>query len=136
MKKYNIIEALNMPEGTKFKRIDNKYCGYPNDVYEIKSSVYTGNYLSNCQKEIELSSTTVNYEFEEILEPMTFTEMINKIAESPSDMDVVITLKIDSAIKEWDCLDDLFYSLSYNLKNDKAKGLNLILNGEWYVELN
>ena len=135
MKRYNIIEALNMPEGTKLRRVDDK-CYSSNMVYEIKSSVYTGNYLSNCQKEIELSSTTVNYEFEEILEPMTFTEMINKIAESPSDMNVVITLKIDTTTKEWDCLDDLFYNLSYNLKSDKAKGLNCILNGKWYVELN
>lgn len=136
MKRYNIIEALNMPEGTKLRRVDDKYCGYPNDIYEIKSNAYTGNYLSNNQKEIELSSTTVNYEFEEILEPMTFAEMINKVSESPSDMNITITLKIDTTTKEWDCLDDLFYNLSYNLKSDKAKGLNCILNGKWYVELN
>ena len=134
MKKYNIIEALNMPEGTKFKRTDKGSCD-AEAIYEVKSSM-VGNYLSYRGQEIELSSNTVNYEFEAILEPMTFTEMINKIAESPSDMNVVITLKIDSIIKEWDRLDDLFYSLSYNLKNDKAKGLNCILNGKWYVELN
>ena len=134
MKKYNIIEVLNMPEGSKFKRIDKGSCD-SGAIYEVKSSM-VGNYLSYRGQEIELSSNTVNYEFEEILSSLTFTEMINKIAESASDMDVVITLKIDTVIKEWDCLDDLFYSLSYNLKNNKAKGLNCILNGKWYVELN
>ena len=135
MKRYNIIEALNMPLGTKLRRVDDKCCSSYR-IYEIKNSVYSGNYLSYNQTEVELSSTTVNYEFEAILEPMTFTEMMNKIAELPSDMNVIITLKIDTITKEWDCLDDLFYSLSYNLKSDKAKGLNLILNGKWYVELN
>ena len=135
MKRYNIIEALNMPEGTKFRRVDDKYCGYPNDIYEIKSNAYTGNYLSYNQTEVELSSTTVNYEFEEILESLTFIEMISKILESPSDMNITITLKTDTMIKEWNCLDDLFYSLSFILKDNKSKGLNYI-NGKWYVELN
>ena len=134
MKKYNIIEALNMPEGTKFKRIDKGSCD-PEAIYEVKSSM-VGNYLSYRGQEIELSSNTVNYEFEEILEPMTFAEMINKVSESPSDMNITITLKINTTTKEWDCLDDLFYNLSYNLKSDKAKGLNCILNGKWYVETN
>ena len=72
MKKYNIIEVLNAPVGTKFKDNDNTIWEVEEEGEESKVKILVD--ISG-EKELYLDSETINVTFEEIKKEIDWTKV-------------------------------------------------------------
>ena len=137
MKKYNILEAVKAPVGTRFKIMNG---------YDITLVVEYRNGIKRLIFEdfekgdfINLTDKTADFELEKILEPLSFIEMVKKVSNISSDKEISIGVEYGFDEKEFKRRKvyngNLIQSIMEWLGGKtELKIQDIILNGKWYGE--